>query len=199
MFAAVGYNGITAAQIANRLTEKLRKKKDMDETLLFKDIFELKPVNHPKRRDAGVRVKGIDNLLIRLSKCCSPIPGDEIVGYITKGRGVSVHRTDCPNVKGDDVKDRLIPVEWEGYASTNKEYNVDLEINGYDRRGLLNEVLQAIAETKTNITQVTGKTDRNKIVTIHLSISIQNVAHLKKVVDRIKQIHDIYTVRRVMN
>ena len=81
----------------------------------------------------------------------------------------------------------------------NKEYNVDLEINGYDRRGLLNEVLQAIAETKTNITQVTGKTDRNKIVTIHLSISIQNVAHLKKVVDRIKQIHDIYTVRRVMN
>lgn len=199
MYAAVGYNGITASQIANRLTEKLRKKKEMDDSLLFKEGSDLKTVNHPKCHDAGVRVKGIDNLLIRLSKCCSPIPGDEIVGYITKGRGVSVHRTDCPNVKSEEVKDRLIPVEWEGYASTNKEYNVDLEINGYDRRGLLNDVLQAIAETKTNITQVAGKTDRNKMVTIHLSISIQNIAHLKKIVDRIKQIHDVYSVRRVMN
>lgn len=199
MYAAVGYNGITAAQIANRLTEKLRKQKENEEALLLKEISEAKPINHPRRHDPGVRVKGIDNLLIRLSKCCSPIPGDEIVGYITKGRGVSVHRADCPNVKTDDARDRLIPVEWEGYASTKKEYNVDLEINGYDRRGLLNEVLQAVNETKTNISQVSGKTDRNKMASIHLSISIQNIAHLKKVVDRIKQIHDIYSVRRVMN
>ena len=110
-----------------------------------------------------------------------------------------VHRTDCPNVRMDDIKERLISVEWEGYASGRKEYNVDLEINGFDRRGLLNEVLQAVAETKTNITAVTGKTDRNKMATILISISILNVAHLQKVVDRIKQIHDIFSVRRVMN
>ncbi|MCU9613983.1 bifunctional (p)ppGpp synthetase/guanosine-3',5'-bis(diphosphate) 3'-pyrophosphohydrolase [Caldibacillus lycopersici] len=199
MYAAVGYNGITAIQVANRLTEKLRKKKEQEDPSILKEIAEMRPVDASKRRDSGVRVKGIDNLLIRLSKCCSPIPGDEIVGYITKGRGVSVHRADCPNIHADDVKDRLIPVEWEGYSSSRKEYNVDLEINGYDRSGLLNEVLQAVNETKTNITAVSAQSDRNKMATILMSISIHNVAHLHKVVERIKQISDIYAVRRVMS
>lgn len=121
------------------------------------------------------------------------------MGYITRGRGISVHRADCPNTQDVNIKDRLIPVEWEGYASNKKEYNVDLEINGFDRRGLLNEVLQAVNETKTHISAVNGKTDRNKMAVIHLSISIHNVAHLQKVVERIKQIHDIYAVRRVLN
>lgn len=199
MYAAVGYNGITAAQIATRLTDPLRKKKEIENEALLKEINELKSTQHRSRRDAGVRVKGIDNLLIRLSKCCNPIPGDEIVGYITRGRGISVHRADCPNAQDANIKDRLIPVEWEGYASDKKEFNVDLEINGFDRRGLLNEVLQAVNETKTHISAVNGKTDRNKMAIIHLSISIQNVAHLQKVVDRIKQIHDVYAVRRVLN
>lgn len=199
MYAAVGYNGITAAQVATRLTDKLRKKKELEEPSILKEVSELKVIQNSKRRDSGVRVLGIDNLLIRLSKCCSPIPGDEIVGYITKGRGVSVHRADCPNVHTDDVKDRLIPVEWEGVSSNRKEYSVDLEVTGFDRRGLLNEVLQAVNESKTNITAVSGKTDRNKVATISITISIQNVAHLQKVVDRVKQISDIYAVRRLMN
>lgn len=199
MYAAVGYNGITAIQVANRLTEKLRKKKELDDNSIIKEVNEIKTIDSPRRKDSGVRVKGIDNLLIRLSRCCNPIPGDEIVGYITKGRGVSVHRADCPNVHAEDVQDRLISVEWEGYSSSRKEYNVDLEINGFDRRGLLNEVLQAVNETKTNITAVSGKTDKNKMATILITISIQNIAHLQKVVDRIKRISDIYAVRRVMN
>lgn len=196
MYAAVGYNGITAAQIANRLTEKLRKKKELQE--LERDISELRRIEHPRRSSTGVRVRGVDNLLIRLSKCCNPIPGDEIIGYITKGRGISVHRKDCPNVKSGDL-DRLIDVEWEGHAGERKEYNVDLEINAFDRPGLLNDVLQAVNETNTNITAVTGRTDRNKLVMIHISISIHNVAHLQKVVDRIKQISDVYSVSRMMN
>lgn len=196
MYAAVGYNGITAAQIANRLTDKLRKKKELQE--LEKDISELRRIEHPHRSSTGVRVRGVDNLLIRLSKCCNPIPGDEIIGYITKGRGISVHRKDCPNVKSSAL-DRLIDVEWEGHAGNRKEYNVDLEINAFDRPGLLNDVLQAVNETNTNITAVTGRTDRNKLALIHISISIHNVAHLQKVVDRIKQISDVYSVRRIMN
>ncbi|WP_062355561.1 RelA/SpoT family protein [Bacillus kwashiorkori] len=198
MYAAVGYSGITAAQVANRLTDKLRKQKERDEPTILKEVNELRPIESPRRKDTGVRVKGIDNLLIRLSKCCNPIPGDEIVGFITKGRGISVHRSDCPNINVED-RDRLIDVEWEGYSSNRKEYNVDLEVSGFDRRGLLNEVLQAVNETKTNITAVTGKTDRSKMATILITISIQNVAHLQKVVDRIKQIPDIYAVRRVLN
>ncbi|WP_433743371.1 RelA/SpoT family protein [Falsibacillus pallidus] len=199
MYAAVGYNGITAAQIANRLTEKLRKKRDQEETTIKEAVSELKSFPTHKKRDAGVRVKGIDNLLIRLSRCCNPVPGDEIVGFITKGRGVSVHRADCPNVDVSEAQNRLIPVEWESDGAVRKEYNVDIEITGYDRRGLLNEVLQAVNETKTNITAVSGRSDRNKAATIIMSISITNISHLQKVVERIKQIADIYSVRRIMN
>ncbi|MBD1381238.1 RelA/SpoT family protein [Metabacillus arenae] len=199
MFAAVGYNGITALQVANRLSEKWRKKRDKEqETTIEETITETRPYSN-KKRDAGVRVKGIDNLLIRLSKCCNPVPGDDIVGFITKGRGVSVHRDDCPNVVEEVAKERLIPVEWEHQSINRKEYNVEIEILGYDRRGLLNEVLQAVNETKTNISSVSGKSDRNKMATINMAISIQNINHLHKVVERIKQISDIYSVRRVMN
>lgn len=200
MYAAVGYNGITAAQIATRLTEKLRRKKDqvqLEESLL-KAVSEVKSIPHKKKKDTGVVVKGVDNLLVRLSKCCNPVPGDDIVGYITKGRGVSVHRTDCPNIISEEAKERLLPVEWEGRGEEGKTYNVDIEITGYDRRGLLNEVLQAINEAKTNITAVSGRTDRNKVVTIDISIPILNVNHLQKIADRIKSIPDIYSVRRIM-
>lgn len=200
LFAAVGYNGITALQVANRLTEKWRKKRDLEQQeTITKAVNELRTLPQARRRETGVRVKGIDNLLIRLSKCCNPVPGDEIVGFITKGRGVSVHRADCPNIKSDEMKERLIPVEWEIGENDRKEYNVEIEITGFDRRGLLNEVLQAVNETKTDITAVQGRSDRNKVATITMSIGILNVDHLQKVVDRIKQISDIYSVRRMMN
>lgn len=196
MYAAVGYNGITASQIATRLTEKLRKQKG--EQNLIDSIGEIRTYTQKRKNEIGIRVKGVDNLLIRLSRCCNPVPGDEIIGYITKGRGVSIHRTDCPNVKSEDINSRLLEVEWEGSNEQVKSYSVDIEINGYDRRGLLNEVLHAVAETKTNITAVSGRSDRNKVATINMTISIHNVNHLQKVVERIKRIPDIYTVRRMM-
>jgi GTP pyrophosphokinase len=200
MYAAVGYNGITAAQIATRLTEKWRRKRDLEqETSIVEAVQDMKKFSATKKRDSGVRVQGIDNLLIRLSKCCNPVPGDEIVGFVTKGRGVSIHRDDCPNIHTEETKDRLLTVEWEGSAKEGKEYNVEIEISGFDRRGLLNEVLQAVNETKTNITAVSGRSDRNKMATISMAISIHNINHLQKVVDRIKQIPDIYAVRRMMH
>ncbi|WP_141433660.1 bifunctional (p)ppGpp synthetase/guanosine-3',5'-bis(diphosphate) 3'-pyrophosphohydrolase [Bacillus sp. 03113] len=200
MYAAVGYNGITALQVANRLSEKWRKKRDMEQVAtISKAVSELKSFPSTRKRESGVRVSGIDNLLIRLSRCCNPVPGDEIIGFITKGRGVSVHRADCTNIDSDDAKARLIPVEWEIDINDRKEYNVEIEISGYDRRGLLNEVLQAVNESKTNISAVSGRSDRNKVATITMSIAILNVSHLQKVVDRIKQIADIYSVRRMMN
>ncbi|WP_243386209.1 RelA/SpoT family protein [Bacillus kexueae] len=201
MYAAVGYNGITAIQVVNRLAEKLKKKRQQEETEknIEEVIHEVKQVPSQKKRDAGVSVKGIDNLLIRLSRCCNPVPGDDISGFITKGRGVSVHRSDCPNILKDDAKERLIEVEWENQLEGRKEYNVEIEILGYDRRGLLNEVLHAVNESKTNISSVSGRSDRNKVATINMAISIQNINHLHKVVERIKQIPDIYSVRRIMN
>lgn len=199
MYAAVGYNGISAQQVANRLTEKWRKKRDEEEAVKEIVSAEGRQISRPGRHEAGVTVKGADNLLIRLSRCCNPVPGDEIIGFITKGRGVSVHRCDCPNVASSDQENRLISVEWVQGGSTRKEYNVDIEVLGYDRHGLLNEVLQTVSGTKTNITAINGRTDRNKMATIMVTISIHNISHLHKVVDKIKQIPDIYAVHRIMN
>ncbi|GAA0483272.1 GTP diphosphokinase [Salinibacillus aidingensis] len=197
MYAAVGYQGITAAQIANRLADKVREQKktqDFEEAL--EEVKQEVGTQKKHKADSGVKVKGVDNLLIRLSKCCNPVPGDEIVGYITKGRGVSVHRADCPNVKTEEIQGRLLEVEWEGAGENSKQFSVDIEITGYDRHGLLNEVLQVINETKTSITAVTGKSDQKQMATINITIMIHNISHLRKIVDRIKQIHDVYTVRR---
>jgi guanosine-3',5'-bis(diphosphate) 3'-pyrophosphohydrolase len=199
MYAAVGFNGITAQQVVNRLAEKMRKIRDHEEAL-EKITKEMNTPTIKKATESGVIVKGVDNLLIRLSRCCSPVPGDEIVGFITKGRGVSVHREDCPNVQDTDVNERIIDVEWGSHLSPNrKEYHVDIEIQAFDRAGLLNEVMQVVNETKTDISAVSGKADRDKIATIHMTVMITNIAHLHKVVERIKQIPEIYSVQRMTN
>lgn len=200
MYAAVGYQGITAAAIATRLTEKIRQSKQ-EEQEWEKTIEEVNTDSREKRtnkQESSVKVEGIDNLLIRLSKCCNPVPGDQIVGYVTKGRGVSVHREDCPNVQTEEAKERYLHVEWEEFSSDENKYNVDLEISGYDRRGLLNDVLQALNESKTNITHVNGRTGHNKTAVIQITILIHNTDHLRRIVDRIKQIKDVYTVARTI-
>jgi len=192
MYSAVGYGGLTAAQVVTRLTEKLRRDRGEQSVPEFKGQQVQK-----QRSESGVRVLGVDNLLIRISRCCTPVPGDDIIGFITRGRGVSIHRRDCPNVFTEDASERLIPVEWEGEQKHN--YNVDIEITGHDRNGLLNDVLQVVSETKTNISAVSGKADKNRVATIHMTISIGNIDHLHKVVERIKRIKDIYSVRRILN
>lgn len=200
MYAAVGYQGITAALIVTRLTDKLRdtqqKEKNLEQTIEDKkhDVV----AKHREKGDLGVRVEGIDNILIRLSKCCNPVPGDKIVGFITKGRGVSVHRVNCLNIKNEEAQHRLLPVQWET-TENKKEYHVDLEITGFDRKGLLNEVLQVINEMNTDITHVNGKTDDQKIATIQLTILIHNKSHLHRIVRQLKQIKDVYTVSRVLH
>ena len=198
VYAAVGVGGITAQQIVNRLAGKMRKEREQEE-VLEKIAKEMAKPPKTKRTETGVVVKGIDNLLIRLSRCCTPVPGDEIVGFITKGRGVSVHRADCPNIQEDDSAERLIEVEWENGSSQRKEYPVDIEISAFDRPGILNDVMMAVSDSKTNILAVSGRADRDKIATIHLTISITNISGLHKVVDRIKQLPDIYSVQRVIN
>ncbi|WP_301553636.1 RelA/SpoT family protein [Desulfuribacillus alkaliarsenatis] len=198
LFAAIGYNGISAQQVAMRLTEKQRHEQAKEDsiTAIVDNSKSQAMFKKRKKQPHGVRVKGVDNLLVRFSKCCSPVPGDDIIGYITKGRGVSVHRTDCANVKNDEHQERIIPVEWE--SETESSYTVDLEIIGLDRPMILNEVMQAVSETKTDINAASGKGDRNKRAIMHLTISIRNVEHLRTIVERIKKVRDVYSVRRVM-
>ncbi|PSL45108.1 GTP pyrophosphokinase [Salsuginibacillus halophilus] len=201
MYAAVGYNGISAKQIVTRLTDRYRQKQEQnqEQQTVAEAVKEIGPPKKDQHSTNGVRVKGVDNMLIRLSKCCNPVPGDDIVGFITKGRGVSVHRADCTNVKSEGNEHRLLPVEWEAAESKQRSYNVDIEITGYDRRGLLNDVLQAVTEAKTNIRAVSGRSDKNKMAVIDMTIAIHNLDHLHRVVEKIKRLSDIYAVQRVMH
>ena len=137
-------------------------------------------------------IEGIDNLLVRLSHCCNPIPGDEIVGYITKGRGVSVHRTDCPNVKNAEQSGtRLIDVSWNVVSDDRTHYNTDLEIQGYNRSGLLNDVLQAINNTTKQLNSINGRIDHNKMATIDVTEGIREKVNLQRVIDNIKRVPDV--------
>ncbi|PZE19460.1 RelA/SpoT family protein [Paenibacillus xerothermodurans] len=203
MFSAVGFGGITAAQIVTKLTEKMRKEAEeaqIQAMQLTSDVKDVKtPVERKGRPTHGVRVKGVDNLLVRFARCCNPVPGDAIVGYITRGRGVSVHRSDCTNIptgdSGDEL-DRMIEVEWADSVEAN--YNVEIEITGHDRRALLNEVLQAVSESKTIMSAVSGRSDKNKMAVIHMTILIRNIEHLHSVVEKIKRVKDVYSVQRIM-
>lgn len=203
MLSAIGFGGITAAQICTKLTEKMRR--EAEEAQQIQLTAEVKEMKAPaagsdrKRPSHGISVKGVDNLLVRFARCCNPVPGDAIIGYITRGRGVSVHRSDCANLPtGDDGEEtaRVIEVQWE--SELDGSYNVEIEILGHDRRGLLNEVLQAISESKTNLSAVAGRSDKNKIAIIHATILIRNLDHLQSVVDKIKRVKDIFSVQRMM-
>lgn len=194
LYAMIGFGGVTANQVTNRLLEKIKAKEAANKTNHVSEI--------DRRRDyknitteSGVYVEGMDNMLINLSKCCNPIPGDDIIGYITKGHGVKVHVATCPNIINET--ERLIDVEWVGNKSQDKRYQVDLEITGYDRNGLVNEILNLVSSLKVPITRVNGLADEIKQARVSLSIMVPNKHELHRVVDRIRQLQDIYSVERV--
>lgn len=202
LYAAVGYGEVSAQVVFNRLTEKERKEQEVERQKQEAEELMTQPVKKESdkmkvRHEGGIVIQGVENLLVRISRCCNPVPGDEIVGYITKGRGVSIHRADCPNVQHqEELAQRLIEVEWEDTNNSNKEYDADLEIYGYNRSGLLNDVLQVISSMTKNLVSVEAKPTKNKMAMIHVTVKIQNLAHLKTIVDKIKNIPDVYNVRR---
>lgn len=204
LFASIGYGEVKVATVANRLTDKERKKREQERLQLDTDSneVELKKKEPEKkkmkiRHEGGVVIQGADNLLVRLSKCCNPVPGDKIVGYITRGRGVSIHRVDCPNVKQeDDRENRLIDVEWED-TNADKDYDAELQIYGYDRSGLLNDILQVVNALTGSISNIQGKVDNNQMAIIRLTVSISNLSELEEIVGKIKQVPDIYSVKRI--
>ena len=206
LFAAIGFGEISYQTVANKMTEKARR--EIEEQKVVETAFEkTTPQGQKKesqkmkiRHEGGVVIEGVDNLLIRLSRCCNPVPGDDIVGYITKGRGISVHRKDCPNVQlPESEQNRLIEVDWEDAANTGQQYDTELVVEGYNRNGLLNEVLNVINSTTKSLNSVNGKVDANKMATISVNIGIMNTQQLDFIVDKIKQIPDVYSVRRVIS
>lgn len=202
LYAAIGFGELSPFLVANKLTEKARREREQQKQVQSMETIEQKAKkDHSKmkiRHEGGIVIQGVDNLLIRISHCCNPVPGDEIIGYITKGRGISVHRADCPNAQQtEENKDRFIEVEWEDTGTSSIDYETELLVEGYNRSGLLNEVLHVVNTMTKNLNSVNGKIDKNKIAVITLKLGIQNLAQLDKIVDKIKSIPDVYSVRRV--
>lgn len=195
MYAAVGFGANSAGKVVARILQEYRK--EHEEENIEEKIQQLNTQKNKKQKpsNSGVVVKGIDNCLVKLSKCCNPLPGDEIIGYITKGRGVSVHRKDCVNVNELLTEEnRIIDVKW--FEEAKENYNVNIEILANDRNGLLVDVLNKVNETKAKLMGVNTKTTKERIAIIDINVEVENIEELNKVIRTIKKVDSVYEVRR---
>lgn len=195
LYASIGFGGISVNKLMARLLDEYRKEhEDQDFEEKIEQLAKEKP-NRIKPSKTGVVVKGIDNCLVKLSKCCNPLPGDEIIGYITKGRGVSVHRTDCVNIN-ELLKDedRIIDVYW--FDDVNGSYKVEIEILANDRQGLLKDVIKQVENSKVKLTGMNSKSTKEGIAIIDLSLEVENIEILNKVIAAFRSIENVYDVNR---
>ena len=196
MYASIGFGGISPNKIITRLLEEYKKVQEED--TIEEKIQELVTERLRKQKipKSGVVVKGIDNCLVKFSKCCNPVPGDDIIGYITKGRGVSIHRKDCTNLKDLlSEEERIIEVEW--YNENEKaEYNVDIQVLANDRTGLLSDVVKEITAQKINIMGVNTRTSKDRIATIDATLEVQGIEQLNQVIKQIRKVDSVYEVTR---
>ncbi len=194
MYSSVGFGAISQVKIISRMLEEYRKshKEENIEQKIEELTNKRKTV---KPSSSGVVVKGIDNCLVKLSKCCNPVPGDDIIGYITRGRGVSVHRTDCVNVK-DLFKDedRIIDVYW--YTEKQASYNVDINVFANDRSGLLADIIQVLSNLKTKLMGLNSKASKEHIATIELTVEVENTDELNKILKELRKVDSVYEVTR---
>ncbi len=196
MYAAVGFGANSAGKVIARMLIEYRKdhkEEEIEEKL--EELSKAKAERKAKPSSNGIIVKGIDNCLVKLSKCCNPLPGDEIIGYITKGRGVSVHRKDCVNVK-DLLKEenRIIDVSW--VEEKQASYNVDIEISANDRSGLLADITKALSVAKANIVGINAKTGKDRIAIIELTLETKNIDELNSILKAIRKVDSVYEVTR---
>lgn len=207
MYASLGFGDIKPQGVANRFTEEKRaeieaaRQEAEQKAILEQHQTIEKAVKNNKshtHREDRIVIQGVDNMLVRLGHCCTPIPGDEVVGYVTKGRGVSVHRLGCPNLKAATVQgNRLVDVTWDDPEGNNKtEYDADLQISATNRNKLLNDVIRMINNTTRSLNFVNGRTDHNNDVRISVSIGVKSLAQLESIMVNIRNIKDVYEVKR---
>jgi len=194
LYAAIGYGGLMLNQVIPRVKEEVKK---LQKTNTLK-VIERDKVQDKKQKigGMGVIVKGVDNVMVKFSKCCSPVPGDDIVGYVTKGRGVSIHRRDCPNIK-DYVydKNKIVEVEW--VQDKNISYQTDIQIMANDRFGLLTEVTSILADIKIAVKAVNARTTKDNIAVINLTLEITSKEQLEKIMNKLKALEGVVDVYRI--
>ena len=197
MFAAVGFGSIGANKVISRVLEEYRK--DYQEDNYEEKIKKLSSPTDQKQHisKTGIIVKGIDNCRVLLSKCCNPVKGDDIIGYITRGRGISVHRKDCKNVK-ELIKDedRIIEVLWAKDESSDASYEVEMEVDANDRDGLLTDIMNVIQKSDLKLTAISARAMQERIATINFTIIVKNIEQITKTIRDIKKIDSVYDVKR---
>jgi len=191
LFAAIGFGDASAVSVVGKIK---------DEAKSANNLIDLSTVQRPApprriaRNSSGIRIAGVDDVLVRLSKCCSPVPGDPIMGYVTIGKGVSVHRADCPNVAYmSATPERILTASW---ADSDATHSVDVEVEAMDRAGLLQDVMGVCSEYKTSASSVTARVKRDSAL-ISLTLQISNLEHLHRVLEKLRALRDVRTVYRV--
>jgi len=190
VYITVGLGGVTPQQAVMRLKEEYRKKHGGPEP---EKSLEFKPQKAGKA-GKGVRIAGMDNLLLRFAKCCTPVPGDEILGVVTRGRGISIHRQDCPNVQDRGQAQRILEADWE---EGDGAYPVEIEVSAMDRPHILMDVVNAVSECKVNITAVNGKSTREKMSVIQMTVMVRDKEHLESILRRVGAVRDVFHAYRL--
>ena len=200
--ATVGHGGLKESQIVNRMYEEYKKDHPivMTDQDILNSVSENKPEEAPRYSKSGIVVKGLYDVAVHFSKCCSPVPGDEIVGFVTRGRGVSIHRTDCINILhlSEMERARLIEAEWQAGAEREEfgEYHADIKIFCHDRAGLLVDITRVFTEAEINISGIHSNTSKQGVASIEVVFQTKGREQITRIVEKIKQIESVIDIER---
>ena len=202
VLAAIGHGGLKEGQVVNKLVEEFDKKNKAsitDEDVLNETLAD-RPKNRVNGLKGGIVVKGIDDVAVRFSKCCSPVPGDEIVGFVTRGRGISIHRTDCVNVINVNEFDkmRLIEAEWQqiDFLKGGEKYNADIKIFANNRTGLIVDVSKVITERKIEMKSLNCRTNKQGTATIDIGFEISGIEQLNELISKLRAVPGVIDIER---
>ena len=190
------YAVATKALSLPSIFEKIDVQRPIDEHQKFEKLLNKPRTERKVTGDLGVRIAGIDSMMVSMSKCCSPVYGDDIVGYVTKGQGIRVHRKDCPNVKNE--KSRLIDVSWEE-DFTHGDYETVLSIFSSDRSFLLTDLVTTASQLKVQLTAVNSEVEEDKIhVTTTMRVMVKDAQHLRNLIANLRKVDSVIRVERVI-
>ena len=200
VLAAVGHGGLKEGQIVNKMQElydREHKKELTDEEVLASMTGGHNRRMHA-RSSSGIVVKGIDDVAVRFSKCCSPVPGDEIVGFVTRGRGVSIHRTDCINVLNlsEMERDRLIDADWQAADKTGERYLAEISIYANNRNGLIADISKALTEKNIDILSLNTRVSKQGVATMIVAFEIGSREELQRIIDKVRAIDSVIDIER---
>lgn len=204
VLASIGHGGLKEGQVINKMVEERKKKlkKEVTDKNVLEGISDMsnKAPESAKKSKSGIVVKGIHDVAVRFSRCCSPVPGDEIVGFVTRGRGVSIHRTDCVNMINlpADERARLIDAEWQQpeNANSKERYSTEIQIFANNRIGMFVDISKVFTERQIDITSMNVRTSKQGKATIIMTFDIHGIEELNRLTDKLRQIEGVLDIER---